>query len=614
VEYFARILGKDESRLSIINSALIVLISCFYIYTVGSYFKINIYPLEHRVIYFTFFDIYIINRNLDHIIIISSLSLWLTLSLRTKAKFVVPIIYVAIIVAALLTEGPNLTAGILDISSLFSLPLVISFLTYNKFSSKKNMGIFTTSHKDLPVNYLALIGILAAIIGLVNPSASFFSLQPISTYIRNYAYDVFLLFSAYSPIMILLLISSLPFKLLIKEIMVGILKIKDGTLGSFPSDRGYTIKSSSKTIYLLLFMLLSIVVVLIPHHPAINRDNRQIGVDTDYYVNWLLPLIHSKNSQEFIHQAFVVQNHGDRPFTLIFLFLVVKIVKSNLFYTIEYLPVILAPSLVLAIYFLTHELTSNPTASILAAFLTAISFHTLIGLYAGFYANWFALIIGYLSFVFLIRFLKGTSKVNLIIYSILMIFLMFSHSLTWIILAVFTCVFLGVMLKLNRYYSKKGVILVLIIVLSSAIINIGRMTVTGSTNSLQRDVGEIAHKTAGPEQFTLRWSNLLRTEYSFVGGQFSNFLILVLGLYWLFRVNLYEPSTIFLIVFLSIGIIPFFFGNWIIQTRVFYDIPFQIPTALALSFISKQRNGFIVLLPICIWILAMSVRAVSNFA
>lgn len=615
VEYITEILGKDQSRLSIINSAVIAIISFFYIYTVGSYLKVNIYPLEHRVIYFTFFDIYIINRYFDHIIIISGVALWLTISLRTRIKSVIPIIYVAIITPIwLLPEGSNLSAAILDIAALISIPIIISFSLFNKFLSKRNMSILnSTNHTNLLVNYLSIIGIFIGIIGLVNASSSFFSLQLSSTNIRNYAYDVFLLFSTFSPILILLLITSLPSKLFINEVMVGILKIKNKTLDSSSSVTGFRIKSSSKIIYILFFMLLSIIVVLIPHLPAINKDNRQVGVDSDYYVKWLLPLLHSKNSQEFIHHAFVVQNHGDRPFFLFFLFLSVKIANSNLCYTIEYLPMILAPSLVLVIYFLTRELTSNDGTSIFAAFLTAVSFHILIGLYAGFYANWFALIIGYLSFVFLVRFLKRSRIGNLAIYFILTIILMFSHSLTWIVLTMFTTIFLGVMLKWNHYYSKKGIVLVLIIVLSSAIINIGRIIMIGIADNIQRDIGEIAHNTAGPEQFSLRWSNLLRTVYSFVGGQFSNFIILALGSYWLFRSNLSEPSNIFLIVFLSIGIIPFLFGNWIIQTRVFYDIPFQIPAALALALINKQRNGFVMLLPICILILAGSVRAVFNF-
>jgi len=107
---------------------------------------------------------------------------------------------------------------------------------------------------------------------------------------------------------------------------------------------------------------------------------------------------------------------------------------------------------------------------------------------------------------------------------------------------------------------------------------------------------------------------LMRTMYSFVGGQFSNFIIFTLALYWLFRSNLREPSSIFLVIFLSIGILPFLLGDYIIQTRVFYDIPFQIPAAIGLAFIGKQDiGGIVVVLPICLWLFDITIMDVSNF-
>ena len=76
---------------------------------------------------------------------------------------------------------------------------------------------------------------------------------------------------------------------------------------------------------------------------------------------------------------------------------------------VDHLPIVLGPALVLVVYFLTREMTSNDLISVLAAFLTAVSFHVLTGIYAGLYANWFALIIGFLSFMFLFKFLKRPS-------------------------------------------------------------------------------------------------------------------------------------------------------------------------------------------------------------
>jgi hypothetical protein len=360
-------------------------------------------------------------------------------------------------------------------------------------------------------------------------------------------------------------------------------------------------------------MLLSIAIAFIPHHPAINKDNQKIGVDTDYYIQWVNPLIHSRDYKEFLRQAFMVQSLGERPLTLIFLFTIAKVTNANLFFITEYLPMILGPALVLVIYFLTRQLTLDDTASLFSSFLTAISFQPLIGIYAGIYANWFALIIGYLSFVFLFRSLKSpnhNNNKNLIIFGTLLVLLLFSHLYTWSILVIISGIFLLTMLVLKRY-TRRTIMLLLLIVFSCILVDILKTIAIGSAGGFEKDM-EVAKVTSmGPQQFAQRFSNLMITLYTYVGGQFSNFIIFGLGLYWLFRSNLADTSTIFLIVCLSVGLFPFLLGNYIIQVRVFYDIPFQIPAAIALSSIWKKT--LIPVLPICIFLLNATIMAVSNF-
>lgn len=610
VTSITRILGKGVYRLSIITSVALALIFLFYIYTVASYLKVTVYPLEHRIIYFKFFDTYIINRQIDHIIIAGGIVLWLALSLKGKVKFIAALIYGGIALLAVVTNYDVL----LDIVALMSIPIIISFLLYNRFvSKKKNIRILERQANFLLINYFAIIGTVISLIGIIVSLAPIFAIPTNSMNIHNYPYDIFLFFSSFSPALILLLICCLPVKLFMKEFVSGILKFKNYGIGTLFPYSSTGIKSKSIIISLLLSMLLSVAVALIPHQPTINRDNQQIGVDTDYYVRWVDIMLHSHGYLEFLHQAFVIQNLGDRPITLIFLFTIAKIVNVNLFYITEYLPVILGPALVLAVFFLTRELTSNDTASLFAAVLTAMSFQVLIGIYAGFYANWFALIIGYMSFVFLIKFLKvPDNKLNLVVFSVLIVLLLFSHVYTWSILVIVMGVFLAIMLIFS-YYRRRAIILLLLVVLASVIIDIARMTITGSAGGVEKDV-EVAKLTGvGPEQFALRWSNLIRTIYSYVGGQFSNFIVYTLGLYWLFRSNLREPSSVFLMIYLSIGLFPFLLGNYIIQTRVFYDIPFQIPAAIGLVFIRKQTFGSVMLFPICMWLIGITIIAVSNF-
>jgi hypothetical protein len=277
----------------------------------------------------------------------------------------------------------------------------------------------------------------------------------------------------------------------------------------------------------------------------------------------------------------------------------------------------LGPSLVLVTYFLTRELTSNETTSLFAAFLTAAtSYHLLGGIFAGFYANWLALIVGYLSFVFLFRYLRRSGKANLIIFAALILLTLLSHVYTWSILALVIGIFLGVSIILKQD-SRKRAVLLLLVLLSTVIIDVARTMITGSSGGMERDLKLSQGQLFGIEQFASRWDNLILTTQLYYGSMFSNFIIVALALYWLVRSNLAADYNLLIAIFFSIGILPFFFGDWIIQSRVLYDIPFQIPAAIALTYISRwpiySTKGLAISVTICTWLVAMSARTLSNF-
>jgi hypothetical protein len=606
--YFARVsrnLGYGISSVSVATSALFALTSFFYIYTAGSHFKIGTYILQNRITYATFFDFYIINKPIDQLIIISGIAFWLALSVKGKARVIVPGIYGGIILIGAITGSLSL---LFDIAALISVPFSICLLVYNRYSSRKILNDHTNI---LIANYLAIIGfsigILSVIIAVI-PLLSAVRLEALVP-LRNYAFEIFLLFSSLCPVLMFLLIACFPVKLLMKR-LTEVLKIRNNAV-NLASISNEMVRRRTKIICLSLSMVLSVAMVLIPHEPTISKDNQEIGVDTAVYVNRIRDLLgQSDNIREFIHKLFVTL--GDRSITFIFLLTIVKTLPFDLSYTVDFIvPIILGPILVLVVYFLTQELTSNDATSLLSSFLTAVSFHTLIGIYAGFYANWLAIIVGYLMFVFLFRFLKTSSKMDFAIYSVLIVILLYSHVYTWSVLVIVVGVFLVAMLKLN-YYSRRSMILLLSVALISVAIDVARITTTGSFSGIAQDIS-IANTGVGLEQFTLRWSNLLDTIHRYLGSQFSNFIVLVLGLYWLARSNLREPSTIFLVTFLSLGIVPLFFGNSLVQIRVLYDIPFQIPAAIGLTHIYRKVNGNIMLSTAIVWLIGISLRSVSNF-
>jgi hypothetical protein len=499
-----------------------------------------------------------------------------------------------------------------------SIPGLIFLIICNSFVHRKGSKILKSDTNSLLINYVSATGIVIGAIGFIISAAPFFSNSASLINITNYEYDLSLLLSSLSVFLLLLLLACVPLKLFMNQFKVVIsqttLLAKSNLITSLSDYKDRAIKLRTKFIFISLFMLLSIIMALIPHQPQLNFDNQQIGVDTDYYVKWTNALIHAVDYREIIHQAFVVQNFGNVPLTLIFLFAMANLANGlNLYTIMQHMPLILGPLLVLVVFLFTRELTSSDRQALLASFLTSVSFQALIGIYAGFYANWLALIIGYSSFLFLLKSLKyPNSKINLAFFSALLIILMFTHIHTWSVLVVAMGLFTIVMLKL-KYYCRKRIALVLLVLLSSFAIDVIRTSITGSSPAIQKDMDFVKSTATGLTQFASRWANLARLVYSFLGGQFNNFIIFSLGLYWLFQSNARENSTILVMIFLSIGLVAFLIGDYRFQARIFYDIPFQIPAAIALSTLRRFPSGTLVTIPICIWLVSLASRSVSNF-
>ena len=281
------------------------------------------------------------------------------------------------------------------------------------------------------MRYLVMMGIVLGISSIIISTFILFSIE--IDWLGDYAYDIFALFSGSSRVLLLLLVLCLPLKLLLNELVPRRLRLRDSTPESCEVAR-HSVRKRSKIIYLGLFIALSAILVLIPHHETVNPDGRDVGVDTHWYVDWINDLVQSNSLQEYLGKLFTIQN-GDRPFSLLLLYLIVNVVNANSSFTLEIIvPIVFGAALVLVTYVFTREITQkDESVALFAAFLTAISFQTLIGIYAGFYANWLAIIIGYLSFYFLFRYLKNPSRLNLIAYSILLVILLFTHVYTWTI-------------------------------------------------------------------------------------------------------------------------------------------------------------------------------------
>ena len=489
-------------------------------------------------------------------------------------------------------------------------PFILLLLILNKILKEKN--ILKSDTNLLIINYFSIIIIISSIFGIIL-SASFvlFSIQPTAVPLHNYTYPPYVLFSNLSPVLIVLLMFSLFINILIRKINLQGVSTKFRELGISTSHAFEHAQFSTKTksIYLLLIIILSIFLFLIPHNPIVNETNQMIGIDTDEYIQWLSILIKSVSFDDLVNQAFVIISSGDRPISLLFLLSTIEITTIGDPFVIEYIPMVLLPVFILVVFFLTKELFSNDIAALFAAFLSGTSFHLLVGMYAGLYANWLALIVGYFAIILFFKYLKGSNRIFGISFFIAIIVLLFAHSYTWAIITTVLVIFGAYLLKAGN--NRKRIFILLSAIAISIVLDIVRLYITGTSSGIQQTIN-IFNYGISLDEFYQSWENLTFAAQIYVGGIFSNFIIYALGIYWSLRCNIKEPRNVFLFIFFSIGLIPIFIGNEVMQARLFYDIPFQIPAAIALTQITKTYGGKMMAFSLCMWMLFVSVRTLFN--
>ena len=609
----------------------------FYVYISGSFFKITVYPLVDRVTVYVPFQAHVVNEYLDNTVAIVAATFWLLFSLNNRTvRYSLSVAYGGTGIILAVISPDNI---FFDIITLLSMPLIIgvSIYYYYYHHHYKQQKKIVNFNAKLTLRYTSLAVIAISAIGIVFPVMAEFLTPSFDSYAGdNPANELFLLLSSFSTIYIFLLAFCIGVKVLFKGIL-GMLKLdikEEEDISDTPSDhyeQNNKLKTQTKIGFLVLAMIISIVLVLIPQHPFINKDNQDIGVDTRYYVYWIGELTRSKSAFDLIYQSFIVQGEdGDRPLSLLFFFLVYQVAgdHNNLSEVIEHFPLILAPGIVLALYFLTLELTRNEKIAVIAAFFGAVSFHTLVGIYAGLHANWLALIIGYISIAFLFRYMRSGRLFDIVVFLTLLIVVLFVHVYTWTVIAAVAGIFLLAMLlaviwdkkrKNNNiattngpFTNRRRITWLLLAVLVSIVVDITKVSLTGSSGGLEQDV-ELAQTNLGIEQFNLRFLILDSTMHGSLGGVFSNFIILILGLFWVLKSNMREPRTLFLMIFLSAALVPLYIGSWTIQNRVLYDIPFEIPAAIALYYISSRSGSILVTLAACTWLVAVSLITVMNY-
>jgi hypothetical protein len=596
-----RELGKGYSPNLIAASALISITSFFYLLSLVSFFQPLVYPFIDRISYPSYFEEkYFLSSLIDSIVIISCTLLWFQFSILNKRKY---FLMAAFALTFFLSSYYSMEFAI-GIVVLISLPLILLFIIFSKISNKLSLYF----DFKLTINYVSILGISIAVFGAV-VIISRILLAESSLEQLNYQYSFFLILSIFSPLYLLLLPFSYPLATVFRILNKKRKKITTPARENINFKEKH-VRLSSRFFHLSLLVLLTVTVAMIPHLSTVNKDGMVIGSDTKYYIRFLETMADSSGYDQVIYKAFVIVVTGDRPISMLFFYwLASTFYQDNFYLLLEDLPFLLGPLLVISIYFLTLGITRNHLTSLIASLFTIPS-HILIGIYAGLYANWFSLIWGYLAIAFMFKLLEQPKKRYLLVFSILLITVILSHAPTWSIIIYAIGIFL-VVIFIKKSNSRKSVFYAFICILPSVFIDLARMILINSSG-VKQEISFALEREVGFHSIQTIWNNLVDTSYLYWAGQIANPIILLLVICWLFHTSARANYAIFLIVFFLLFALALLFADETIQSRFLFEIPLQVPAAIAIVAL-KKRIGSFMPIAICFWLIVMSLYMATNF-
>jgi len=358
-------------------------------------------------------------------------------------------------------------------------------------------------------------------------------------------------------------------------------------------DENMQINRQLFSIILFCAIAFSFVVAFYPYMPSLNVDSHLVGVDAQFYREWL-----ETHGNEILLHVITLSftKHPDRPLSMLFLYLAKHTSGVDALATIKLFPLILTPAVTLAVYFFVQQAGYSRLICLLASFLSFSSFYFSVIMYGFLLANWIALVELYLFMGFYFSSIREKSILKMAIAVLLSISLLFTHSWTWgmSLGALFTYLLLTLILErksLTHYQLQLKFLAVTVLV--NLIVGILRNYALGwwITDFETLRYAQSATSTCALQNF---WDDLLYTFFHTMYGFFVNPVALFLAVLGAFIATFNKRQTNrYLISWLIASCVFFVLGSgWVIKGRILLNLPLPVFEALGLKGISNLIQKF----------------------
>lgn len=572
------------------------------------FFHFKSYPLIDRVTWTLLFDNSIVSPLFDSAIIVTA-GLFTIYFLFQKRKFIFPLIFLAIFEIILFIDH----GFFLDILSLIILPTLLSLFLASHYSK---ITTIDSLNSGILVKYVTVI-----VFGFEFVVLMVWSIYPFSpTYIKEsilwspvtLEFEVFYSMARFAPFFVIFsmywFITKPAVPIFCDFLNISRKRIKD--LEFSPN-----VVFNPKIILAIAFAI-SIIFAVFPYFPTLNPDYTWRSVDDHSYQELLTHMTHQNGVLETIQSTFILSS-GDRPLTLGLMYLIFVVTGLELVTVVRFFPLLLGPGLVFSVYFFVKTGTKNKQMASYAALLTTFSHQLLVGIYAGFFANWLGMIAAYFAFTMIYRFWNNPSLRNYLLvfgHSILS-FLLYLYVDVYFLLTLLAFLIISMIQFRTQSIQRKK-----IFILSSIFGIYGGLfllRILLGSSELFDSVFAREDVALSFTEFRNRWINFPTFMHYYVGGIFSNLAFLAFTVIWSIYAKINNTFDRIILASLLAGAIPIIFGDFVLQSRIFYDIPIQIPAAIAIyRIVNKQGLGTkfakISFLLITIHFTIYAIRTLSN--
>jgi len=323
------------------------------------------------------------------------------------------------------------------------------------------------------------------------------------------------------------------------------------------------IKAKKSSFYIMCCIILSIVFITYLYSSLNKSTHTYTGVDFRDYLKYA-ELINNNPIN-----TYSVTN--DLPFTYILIYCFQLLLSSSTFIAVKYIILILYPILIVSIYYLTLEITSNNKIAIWASFFTICGIQTTVGLYSFFLSNILGLSLIFLSIALLFRATRLNSMTDLALACIFGILVIFTHPWTFIqyYFTVFITTIILIYIRRKETSFNNDLRYLFIYLLATGFFDLYKSIVLDGYSGISATSTIIL----GLSEIGNFWANTIFSFRYLYGGLLANLTLIILAIIGLYFLNSEELPNLFFTIHMIPTSILFVIGNETIKSRLIFNLP-----------------------------------------